>query len=391
MKQVIINIGIFILKIIYMPLKCLKVKKQIVYISRQFNHANLDFKLLIEELEEIAPQYKNIVLAKRMEKGVINNIKYMLHMLKQMYYIATSKVVILDSYCIVASVLRHKKQTKIIQMWHALGAIKKFGYQTIGKQAGADSKIAKTMCMHKNYDYVLAPSKITKKYYEEAFNVDENRIKLIGLPRIDYVLKGKDVDKIYEKHPILKEKENVLYVPTFRKGKKIKLNKLIQSFDTEKYNLIIKLHPLDQKKYKYIQKDGVIFEDEFNSYELFDIADKIITDYSSLAIEASLLNKPIYFYTYDLEEYKEDPGLNFDFEKEPMGKYMAKTSEELLKLLEEEYDYSILAQFRNKYITVNTNNCTRQLSKSILELMKNEYEKRVEEEHNTDSKEKLNV
>ena len=70
---------------------------------------------------------------------------------------------------------------------------------------------------------------------------------------------------------------------------------------------------------------------------------------------------------------------------------MAKTSEELLKLLEEEYDYSILAQFRNKYITVNTNNCTRQLSKSILELMKNEYEKRVEEEHNTDSKEKLNV
>lgn len=391
MKQVIINIGIFILKIIYMPLKCLKVKKQIVYISRQFNHANLDFKLLIEELEEIAPQYKNIVLAKRMEKGVINNIKYMLHMLKQMYYIATSKVVILDSYCIVASVLRHKKQTKIIQMWHALGAIKKFGYQTIGKQAGADSKIAKTMCMHKNYDYVLAPSETTKKYYEEAFNVDENRIKLIGLPRIDYVLKGKDVDKIYEKHPILKEKENVLYVPTFRKGKKIKLNKLIQSFDTEKYNLIIKLHPLDQKKYKYIQKDGVIFEDEFNSYELFDIADKIITDYSSLAIEASLLNKPIYFYTYDLEEYKEDPGLNFDFEKEPMGKYMAKTSEELLKLLEEEYDYSILAQFRNKYITVNTNNCTRQLSKSILELMKNEYEKRVEEEHNTDSKEKLNV
>ena len=109
MKQVIINIGIFILKIIYMPLKCLKVKKQIVYISRQFNHANLDFKLLIEELEEIAPQYKNIVLAKRMEKGVINNIKYMLHMLKQMYYIATSKVVILDSYCIAASVLRHKK------------------------------------------------------------------------------------------------------------------------------------------------------------------------------------------------------------------------------------------------------------------------------------------
>ena len=104
MKSIIINIGIIILKIIYLPLKCLKTKNQIVYISRQFNHANLDFKLLINEIERINPKYKNVVLAKRMEKGILNNIKYMLHMLKQMYYIATSKIVILDSYCIVASV-----------------------------------------------------------------------------------------------------------------------------------------------------------------------------------------------------------------------------------------------------------------------------------------------
>ena len=391
MKSIIINIGIIILKIIYLPLKCLKIKNQIVYISRQFNHANLDFKLLINEIERINPKYKNVVLAKRMEKGILNNIKYMLHMLKQMYYIATSKIVILDSYCIVASVLKHKKDKKIIQMWHALGAIKKFGYQTIGKQSGADSKIAELMCMHKNYDVVLAPSKITQKCYEEAFNIGPEKIKLIGLPRIDFVLTKKDTSKIYTKYPELQEKPNVLYVPTFRKGKKIRLHKLIQEFDTEKYNLVIKLHPLDQKEYEYIQKPGVIFDNIFNSYELFDIADKIITDYSSLAIEASLLNKPIYFYTYDLKEYEQDPGLNFNYFKEPVGKYMAKTPKKLLRLLDEEYDYTILEKFKNKYITVNTNNCTNQLSKYILELAENEYKEKVEEKYYTDSKEKLNI
>ena len=54
-------------------------------------------------------------------------------MFKQMYHLATSRVVVLDSYCIVASVLKKKKGTTIIQMWHALGSFKKFGKSIIGK------------------------------------------------------------------------------------------------------------------------------------------------------------------------------------------------------------------------------------------------------------------
>ena len=48
-----------------------------------------------------------------------------------MYYLATSKVCVLDGYCIPASILKHKKKLKIIQIWHASGAIKKFGYQIL--------------------------------------------------------------------------------------------------------------------------------------------------------------------------------------------------------------------------------------------------------------------
>lgn len=372
-------------------MKWMKSKNKVVYISRQFNNPTLDFSLIKEEIERIDPSVQNVVLTKRIEKGFVNTISYIFHMLKQMYHIATSKVVIVDTYCIPVCVLKHKETTKIIQIWHAMGAIKKFGYQTLGKNAGAEKEIADVMCMHKNYDFVLCSSKVTKDYYCEAFNVDESKIKYIGMPRVDYILKEKNADEIYKEYPQLKEKINVLYVPTFRKGKKIRIKKLIDKFDTTKYNLIIKLHPLDRKEYKYIEKDGVIFDDKFKSYDLLEVSDKIITDYSSLAIEVTLLNKPLYFYAYDFDEYGEDPGLNLDFEKEEIGKYLATTVTKLLKLLDEEYDYEILNRFKNKYLDVNLENCTNQLAKYVLELMNYEYKKETEEDRHTTSQEKLNV
>ena len=391
MKKIMIKLGIMGLKLLYFPMKLLKIKNKIVYISRQFNHPNLDFILLSEEIKKQDNTIKNVFLTKRLDKGLANKISYVFHMIKQMYHVATAKIVIIDSYCIVASVLKHKKETKIIQLWHAMGAIKKFGYQTIGKKSGSDEQLAKLMHMHENYNIVLCSSHVTGKHYCEAFNVSEDKIKYLGMPRIDYILEDKETEEIYKKYPQLKNKTNILYVPTFRKGKKIKLNRLIEKIDTKKYNLIIKLHPLDRKEYKYTEREGIIFEDKLKSYDLFAVADKIVTDYSSLAIEAALLNKPIYFYTYDLDEYEIDPGLNLDFKKEPIGKYMAKTPKKLLELFEEKYDYHSLQEFKNKYISVNTNECTKQLANYLLELMKNEYKEEIKEESNTAIKKELNV
>ena len=232
------------------------------------------------------------------------------------------------------------------------------------------------MCMHKNYDYVLAPSKVTAENYIKAFNVQEENIKYLGMPRIDYLLKTDDdiKNKIYNLYPNLKEKVNVLYVPTFRKGEKVNLDEIVEKIDTDKYNLIIKLHPLDLKEYDYKTKEGIIYEKRFKTYDLIKVADKVITDYSSLAMEAGLLNIPIYFYTYDIEKYKEDPGINFDFENEKIGKYQTTNAQELIELLDEEYDYGILKDFKEKYISIDLNNVTENISKFIMGLMNNEKE-----------------
>ena len=85
-----------------------------------------------------------------------------------------------------------------------------------------------------------------------------------------------------------------------------------------------------------------------------------------------MLDIPIYFYTYDLEKYNEENGVNFDFENEPIGKYNAQNATELLKLIELSYDYSVLEQFKNKFISVNTQNVTKQLVEFIVRLIRNE-------------------
>lgn len=374
MKNVLLKILVIFLKILYLPMKLFKVKNKITYMSRESNFETLDFKMIRQEVEKEYPEYENVILCKKIEDGIINKISYCGNVFRQMYHLATSKVIVLDTYSITACVLSHKKETKIIQIWHALGAIKKFGYQTIGTKSGSNINTAKIMCMHKNYDYVLAPSVATAKNFEKAFNVGEEKIKYIGLPRIDYILHKDEQKKneIFNEYNISENKQIIIYVPTFRKGEEVELDELVEKIDTRKYLLVIKLHPLDLKEYVYKQKDGVIYDTKFKSYDWLKIADKIITDYSSLSIESSLLNIPIYFYTYDLKKYQENNGLNFDFENEEIGKYNTGNVDVLLNMIKEDYDYKALEDFKNKYISIDTNNCTKQIVEFIARLLKNE-------------------
>ena len=215
--------------------------------------------------------------------------------------------------------------------------------------------------MHANYDLITCTSKETKKIYAEAFNTSADKIQVWGMPRIDYIL-GKDdeinekIKKLYFEYPKLEKKETILYVPTFRKGETIEVDKIIEAVDKEKYNLIIRLHPLDNTKVdsKYI------INGKYSTIDLIKIADYVITDYSAIAFEAAILNKQLYFYLYDIDKYKMDRGLNIDLKKEmPIS-----TKEDIKDIVEiikkDTYNFEELEKFKEKYVqTVDTNNTAR--------------------------------
>lgn len=370
MKNIILTIGITVLKIfanlIYFIIKIFPTKNKIVMITRQANNPTLDLRLLKDYFDENFKQMEVKILAKKIENGIINKLTYCFCILKIMYYLATSKVCVIDGYCIPVSILKHKKKLKVIQIWHASGAVKKFGYQIMDKKEGSNSTIAKLMCMHKNYNYVIAPSEITKDFFAEAFNVPKEKLVKLGLPRLEYISNSKydKSEDIYKEYPKLKEKETILYVPTFRKDSNVNLLEEIlkTNIDENKYNLIIKLHPLDNTE---VQEKNFV-DKKYSSFDLIKIADYIVTDYSALSIEASILEKPIFLLLNDISDYKENRGLNIDLQKE-LPSFVYNSFSEIIEKIENSiYNINEISNFKNKYIEVDTNHTIRDLAEFIL-------------------------
>ena len=103
-------------------------------------------------------------------------------------------------------------------------------------------------------------------------------------------------------------------------------------------------------------------------YDLIKIADYIITDYSALSIEASLLEKPIFIYNYDIDEYEKDRGLNVKFEEELKTFTSKKFSDIMRKIEKDDFDIREIIKYKEKYIEVDIKNTTTKLSKFILSL-----------------------
>ena len=375
MKKIIIVLGKAFLNFIYFFIKLFPTKNQIVYTSMQSNNISLDFELLKNEISKQDNSIKQIFLCKKMKSGLKKKSDYVVYVFsmisyvfKAMYYLSTSKVCITESYCVPVSILKHKKNLKIIQIWHASGAVKKFGYQILDKEEGKSSEVAKLMCMHKNYDYAIAPSEVTRNTFSEAFNIEKEKIVKLGLPRLEYISNEKydKSNEIYNSYPDLKEKKIILYVPTFRKDKNIDLGEIFNyQYNKTKYKIIIKLHPLDDTQIP----SEYTFDNQYTTYDLIKIADYIITDYSILSIEASILNKPIFLYLYDMENYNQNRGLNIDLYNE-LKTFTSKNFSDIMRKIEnDDYNINEIEKYKNKYIEVNPKNTTAKLADFVLKLM----------------------
>ncbi len=369
MKIIAIKIFTTLLNIVYLPFKLLKTKNKIVMISRQSNNINDDFKLLGRELEKSG--FKVTYLCRTLDGGInstiLDKISYGFHIFTQLYHLATSKACVLDSYCIAVSVLKHKKSLTVFQIWHSIGSLKKFGWQINDKAEGSDPAVSKSMKQHKNYDVVYCAGEAYTDVLSEGFNIPFSKLRIFTLPRVD-LLSDKDYinktsEEIFKKHPALKEKENVIYAPTFRKDESTfeeNILKLINAFDFNKYNLVIKLHPLSKTK---VTDSRVITDSSFSTFQMITIADKFISDYSCVVYEAGIKNIPLYFYCYDIDTYKDVRSFAIDYNDLPGVK--TKDANELVKSLDDPYDFDYLKAYISKYIE-NTHNCAKYMADDIV-------------------------
>ena len=369
------NFGNFVLRNIYRVLKLQKAKEnRVVFLSDSRVDFTGNFEFVYKELQsrggyDIKYMLKPSIDAKRSLKEMITFVQY----------ISTSKYILLDDYYPQIYKYKIKKDVEVIQLWHATGAFKTFGFSRIGKKGGPKVKSKN----HRNYTKAIVSSENIRIHYAEAFGISEEKVVATGVPRTDIFFdedyKNKKLSEIYSKYPILKNKKVIMFAPTFRGNGQKTATYDFEEFDVKRlkeklgdeYIIISKLHPFIKEKMN-IPKDCKNFiidlskEREIN--DLLFVADILITDYSSVCFEYSLLNKPMIFFAYDLEDYIASRDFYYPYETFVPGP-IARTTDDIINIiLDKKFEIEKLEKFRKTFFDHFDGKSTQRVVDTLLKI-----------------------
>lgn len=245
-------------------------------------------------------------------------------MIKTAYHFATAKIILLDDFYPMIYPLKIRKRADLIQIWHAAGAFKTFGFSRLGRPGGP-SPLSKN---HRNYTKAAVSSEGIRGNYAEGFGISEEKVYATGLPRADIFFdeayKEYVRTALYEKYPVLKKKKVILFAPTFRGNGQASAHYPYEHLDmhelysqlSDEYVFVMKIHPFVKNKITipYEYNDFFIDLSEYREInDLLLVTDILITDYSSVCFEFALLKKPMLFFAFDVEEYIASRDFYYDY------------------------------------------------------------------------------
>ena len=258
-------------------------------------------------------------------------------------YATAETVIICDNFLPAAS-CRKRTGTSVIQLWHACGAFKKFGYDT-----SADIPSYYKGNVLANCDLVTVSSQICVKPFSSAMRLPEKAVRPVGVSRTDLYFNDTFNqacrDQFFSQYPDAQGKKIVLWVPTFRGNPGVAsvkgLDDILRARDQLKdtHYFIIKLHPHTQA---HIEGSNC----SISSEELLPVADVVITDYSSILFDAMIYKHPLVLFVPDLDEYLDNRGFYLDYNTLPGLR--ARNLEQLLQILT---DKDLLHSSVNKVYT----------------------------------------
>lgn len=277
------------------------------------------------------------------------------------YYVRSLKGI---WYCLRAKVYLYDNYTKDICFWTSGGAIHMNMWHGSGnKKINHDNKhdylrhprtrrewwsnYLISMTNEKPSDYILATSPMMKTIFAGAFGVPENHVLVNGYPRNDMLI-GHTIENVYtdEERRVIRCMDEqhavgdrvVIYMPTFRASE----TKFFEVMDLENFNHFLqeehiffytKLHPKSKVRslFEGIQVSNIVnIEADADPYAFLGRADALVTDYSSIYSDYTLLDRPTVFFLYDFEEYSHDTRENYFPYEEWMPETKAYTMQELM-------------------------------------------------------------
>lgn len=307
--------------------------------------------------------------------------------MQELYHLARCKVCVIDRYDPVVSMINFKCESEprsnavhnelpvspvVVQLWHAFGAFKKFGFQSLDVAEGHSSEEAEQFQIHRNNSWVVCSGEGARAAFAEAFGCPIERVVPLSRPEYRKIVElrgqlddgaGRDgavdpasvagvagatdraatvdaaepaaaagmgtpaapdaLDPAAAHEAAIRRKPIVMFAPTIRKYDRalnpfedLKRNGF-EDYYARGYQVQWSDHPLVAGG----DARGDVPEGLLHSQV-------VVTDYSSIVYEAFLLNKMVAFYVPDIAHYRTSPGLNIDPE-ELCPHLVAKTEMEL--------------------------------------------------------------
>jgi len=262
-----------------------------------------------------------------------------------MYYLQTARLFVVDNAYLPIHVAPHRPGTTVVQVWHAAGALKRFGVDTRTPLAEPERTF-----LHRYYDAVVVGGDWSRGPYAAALRTPVERVLALGSPRTDFFVDDAALaaarERVLAIHPSLRGRRVVLYAPTFR-GRGI-AKRAAPGLDAARlraalppdHALVLKTHPnLDPAA---TPRDGydVVADPRAEINDLLALTDVLITDYSSSVVEFAILRRPIVLLVPDLAEYEVDPGLYLDYRTEMIGTQVGDTDGVIEAIATDRFDRS---------------------------------------------------
>lgn len=261
------------------------------------------------------------------------------------YYLAVSKYLVFN----VRPPLWYRKREEqvFLETWHGT-PLKRLVFDQEEVTSASPKYKQQFYRQRKDWDFLVSANPFSTKTFRSCF-LYEGEMLEYGYPRNDILYwpnKDEIAQQLKEKLGIPKDKKTILYAPTWRDDQhygsgqyKFELAldlKLMKERLQDDYVVLLRTHHYISD---HIDVSGLgDFVINLSSYddisEIYLISDICITDYSSVFFDYANLKRPILFYTYDFDKYKNQlRGFYIDMNTEVPGPLLY-TSEQVVQAIE---------------------------------------------------------
>ncbi|MBW1640528.1 hypothetical protein G3H63_15805 [Microbacterium resistens] len=286
-------------------------------------------------------------------------------------------IILIDDYFPLLNKIKLRQDQRLIQVWHAGSGFKSVGYSRFGNYGSP--RLTDT---HRKYTFAICGSSHLVPVYAEVFGIPESAVIPTGLPRIDSFLDPERIAAVTSAfeadYPEFAGKKKILFAPTFRgEGAKtafydysrLDFQRLYEMCG-EDYVFLIRMHPFVTTPAPVPEEftDRIIdFSHYPDSNDLLHSTDILITDYSSILYEFSLLDRPMLFFAYDRDLYSATRGFHRDYDEMAPGR-VCLTFDDLIEAIEnQDYEQWRIEEFRREnFDHVDTHSADRVIDQLIL-------------------------